>query len=141
MQASSAQWTPPAGVLGGIVHEAEARAAQLREREAALRTAAHAAPAAPSLHQGLRGTSVAIIAEVKRRSPSKGTINSGLSAGQQALAYASGGASAISILTEPVHFGGSGEDLEDARSRVAIPILKKDFHVHPVQLLEAKALG
>lgn len=128
-------------MLGGIVHEAEARAAQLREREAALRTAAHAAPAAPSLHQGLRGTSVAIIAEVKRRSPSKGTINSGLSAGQQALAYASGGASAISILTEPVHFGGSGEDLEDARSRVAIPILKKDFHVHPVQLLEAKALG
>jgi indole-3-glycerol phosphate synthase len=128
-------------VLGGIVHEAEARVAQLLSREAALRAAANAAPAAPSFRQALRGPSVAIIAEVKRRSPSKGTINAGLSAGEQAAAYAAGGAAAISILTEPVHFGGSGDDLEDARSRVLIPVLKKDFHVHPVQLLEAKALG
>lgn len=123
------------------MHEAEARAARLREREADLRAAARAVPSTPSFRQALRGACVAIIAEVKRRSPSKGTINEGLSAGEQAAAYASGGAAAISILTEPVHFGGSGADIEEARARVTIPVLKKDFHVHPVQLLEARALG
>jgi indole-3-glycerol phosphate synthase len=128
-------------VLGGIVHEAEARAELLAEHEAALREAARTAPSLPSFRDALRAPSVSVIAEVKRRSPSKGTINPGLSAGAQAEAYAHGGAAAISILTEPVHFGGSGADLEEARAYVTIPLLKKDFHVQPVQLLEARALG
>ena len=128
-------------MLGGIVHEAEARAELLAEHEAALREAARTAPSLPSFRDALRAPSVSVIAEVKRRSPSKGTINPGLSAGAQAEAYAHGGAAAISILTEPVHFGGSGADLEEARAHVTIPVLKKDFHVQPVQLLEARALG
>jgi len=89
----------------------------------------------------LRGEVVAVVAEVKRRSPSKGDINPGISAREQAVAYAAGGAAALSILTEPDHFGGSAVDLQDARDAVSLPLLKKDFHVRDVQLLEARALG
>jgi indole-3-glycerol phosphate synthase len=123
------------------VHEAHERAEQLASRESALRDAVSRAPAARPFHTALRGDRIAVIAEVKRRSPSKGIINQTLSAGIQAAAYERGGAAAISILTEPAHFNGSGKDLQDARASVTIPILKKDFHVHPVQLLEARALG
>jgi indole-3-glycerol phosphate synthase len=82
-----------------------------------------------------------VIAEVKRRSPSKGWINPGLSAEDQARAYERGGAAGISVLTEPAHFGGSVGDLEAVRRAVGVPVLKKDFHVDPVQLLEAKSAG
>lgn len=99
------------------------------------------APLAPSFGAALRGDTVAVIAEVKRRSPSKGWINPKLGAADQALAYERGGAAAISVLTEPEHFGGSNDDLLAVRQAVAIPALKKDFHVHPVQLVEARALG
>jgi indole-3-glycerol phosphate synthase len=135
------QWTPPGGALGRLVREARSRAALLASREAELRAAALAAPLAPSFRRALRGERVAIIAEVKRRSPSKGTINDGLSAGRQAAAYARGGAAAVSNHTDPAHINGYGDDLLDAREQVTIPLLKKDFHVLPVQLLEARALG
>ena len=82
-----------------------------------------------------------MIAEVKRQSPSKGVINAGIDAADQARSYASGGAAALSILTEPAEFGGSVEDLVAARSITTIPALKKDFHVHPIQVLEARAAG
>jgi indole-3-glycerol phosphate synthase len=84
---------------------------------------------------------VAVIGEVKRRSPSKGWINAKISAPDQASAYERGGAAAISVLTEPVHFGGSVDDLLAVRQAVKIPVLKKDFHVDPIQLIEAKAIG
>jgi indole-3-glycerol phosphate synthase len=89
----------------------------------------------------LKRETVAVIAEVKRSSPSKGSINSRLDAAAQACAYERGGAGAISVLTEPDHFGGSPSDLISVMAAVAIPVLKKDFHVHPIQLLEAKAIG
>ena len=57
------------------------------------------------------------------------------------MAYEQGGAAAISVLTEPKHFGGSIDDLVAVRESVHIPVLKKDFHIDPVQLLEAKAIG
>ena len=82
-----------------------------------------------------------MIAEVKRSSPSKGVINSGIDVATRAEAYAAGGAAAISILTEPTRFGGSNADLVHARSRVELPLLKKDFHVDVLQILEAKTLG
>jgi indole-3-glycerol phosphate synthase len=84
---------------------------------------------------------VALLAEVKRRSPSKGTIAESLDAVGQTRAYGDGGAAAVSILTETEHFGGSVEDLRAVRAAFGIPILKKDFHVAPIQLLEARALG
>jgi indole-3-glycerol phosphate synthase len=112
----------------------------MRQRRALEERAARR-PAPPSFAAALRRSEVAVIAEVKRRSPSRGEINSDLSAGAQAAAYAAGGAAAISILTEPRHFGGSGDDLAAARETVEVPLLKKDFHVDAVQLLEARALG
>jgi indole-3-glycerol phosphate synthase len=84
---------------------------------------------------------VGVIAEVKRSSPSLGVINAGLRAGDQAAAFVAGGAAAVSILTEPLRFGGSPEDLAAARARVAVPILMKDFLVDVLQLVEARALG
>jgi indole-3-glycerol phosphate synthase len=98
-------------------------------------------PAGPSLRDALDQSSVSLLAEVKRRSPSKGAIAVGLDAVDQARAYADGGASGVSILTEPAHFGGSTDDLLDVRRRVVLPVLKKDFHVAPIQLIEARALG
>ena len=140
MQASSA-WTPPSGTLGRIVEEARERARALEKHSNDLERAAEDVAAVPSFRNALRGESVAVIAEVKRRSPSKGWIQADMDAVAQALAYESAGASAISILTEPEHFAGSTSDLIDSRRAVTVPLLKKDFHVAPIQLLEAKAIG
>lgn len=140
MQASFG-WTPPTGTLGGIVAEASERAAALTAIEAELERTASTVPRAPSLAGALRTSSVAIIAEVKRRSPSKGWIRAAISAVDHAREYEAGGAAAISVLTEPVHFGGSSDDLVAVRGAVRVPVLKKDFHIAPVQLVEARALG
>lgn len=140
MQALSG-WTPPSGALGRLVHAAGQRAAELRVRAPELERSLTSVPPAPDLAAALRRQDVAIIAEVKRRSPSKGWISRHLSAARQAEAYTAGGAAAISVLTESESFGGSAEDLLNVRGAVSLPVLKKDFHVHSLQLLEAKALG
>ena len=140
MQAFS-QWAPPGGTLGRIVAEARERAAALAARERDLRAAALDAPPVPPFAAALAGSTVAVIAEVKRRSPSKGSINPGIDTGAQSAAYARGGAAALSILTEPAHFGGSPDDLAAAREAVSIPLLRKDFLVSAAQLYEARALG
>ena len=140
MQAFSS-WAPPTGVLGGLVDDARERARALAAERSALRSRAAAAPEAPSLARALSRPDVAVIAEVKRRSPSKGWINPGLGAGTQGSAYERGGAAAISVLTEPAQFGGSNADLAEVRAATTVPVLKKDFHVDPLQLVEARALG
>jgi indole-3-glycerol phosphate synthase len=140
VQASTA-WTAPGGTLGRLVEEARRRADALTGRRSELEQAAAGVADAAPFGAALRRRDVAVIAEVKRRSPSKGWINPGMSAVEQAAAYAAGGAAAISVLTEPDHFGGSVDDLVAVRDRVALPVLKKDFHVDPIQLLEAKAIG
>ena len=94
----------------------------------------------PRLENALRRDTVAVIAEIKRQSPSKGPINPGLDALVQARLYASGGAAALSILTEPAMFGGSNDDVILARD-AGLPILKKDFHVSEAQLVEASEIG
>ena len=144
MQVSRQQWSPPAGTLGRIVAESHARVAGLlgnRRAVQEIERAVAAVPAAPSFLAALRRSDIALIAEVKRRSPSRGEINAALSAREQAAAYAAGGAAALSVLTEPVHFGGSLDDLRAASGVVAVPALRKDFIVHEVQLLEARANG
>lgn len=95
----------------------------------------------PPFAAALQGTDVKVVAEVKRSSPSRGVINRDLDLETQVVAYEAGGAAAVSILTEPMRFGGSNEDLSRARGAVRLPLLKKDFHVEPVQILEARALG
>ncbi|HEV2787246.1 MAG TPA: indole-3-glycerol phosphate synthase TrpC [Solirubrobacteraceae bacterium] len=84
---------------------------------------------------------VAVIAEHKRRSPSAGTIREGATVSDVVLAYEQGGAAAISILTESRNFGGSLDDLREARATCALPILRKDFIVDPYQLYESAAAG
>jgi indole-3-glycerol phosphate synthase len=140
VQASTA-WTAPKGTLGRLVEEARRRADALSSRRSELEQAVASVVEPVPFGAALRRNDVAVIAEVKRRSPSKGWINPGMSAVDQAAAYAAGGASAISVLTEPDHFGGSVDDLVAVRDRVTVPVLKKDFHVDPIQLLEAKAIG
>ena len=85
----------------------------------------------------LRRPTVSVIAELKRRSPSKGTLNAGLDPTRQARAFVRGGAAAISVLTEPTFFGGSLSDLDAIRATVSVPVLRKDFHIDPLQLVEA----
>jgi indole-3-glycerol phosphate synthase len=85
------------------------------------------------------GTS--LVAEYKRRSPSAGTIRDNASVTEIVQAYERGGAAALSILTEEDHFGGSLDDLKEARAASHLPILRKDFTVDPYQLYEARAAG
>jgi indole-3-glycerol phosphate synthase len=85
------------------------------------------------------GTSV--IAEHKRRSPSAGTIREGMTLSDVVQAYERGGAAALSVLTEEENFGGSLDDLREARAASDLPILRKDFTVDPYQLFEAKTAG
>ena len=94
----------------------------------------------PSFTAALSAPGLQIIAEVKRRSPSLGKI-ADLNPVEAATAYAAGGAAALSILTEPNHFGGELGHLEQVAGAVTLPLLRKDFTVHPAQLLEAKASG
>jgi indole-3-glycerol phosphate synthase len=85
------------------------------------------------------GTS--LIAEYKRRSPSAGPIREGVDVAEMVSAYERGGASALSVLTDEQHFGGSLDDLRTARAASDLPILRKDFTVDVYQLYEAKAAG
>ncbi len=137
-----APWAPPGGTLAELLDEARRRVASLVPRRSDLERAAGARPSPEGRFlAALRRADVAVIAEVKRRSPSAGEINRNLDAGDQAAAYAAGGAAALSVLTEPARFGGSGDDLRSAHARVDIPILRKDFIVDAVQLVETRALG
>jgi indole-3-glycerol phosphate synthase len=134
-------WIPPTGTLGELTDEARLRAAALTPRAAELSRSIERLSRPPGFAGVLRGAQIAVIAEVKRSSPSKGEINTDLDVEKQVRAYNDGGAAAISILTEPRRFGGSNEDLERARTAVSIPLLKKDFHVEVVQIIEARILG
>jgi indole-3-glycerol phosphate synthase len=120
---------------------------QARERTVALgpvgdwkRRAADAGPV-PDFRSALGAGTVAVIAELKRRSPSKGSFNDSIDAATRARLYEAGGASALSVLTEPSEFGGSVEDLLAARGVVSCPLLRKDFHIEPVQMFEARCFG
>lgn len=140
MQASTT-WTAPGGTLGLLVDEARARVQALAPRRADLEAASRLAPARPSFARALQRDDVALIAEIKRRSPSKGTLSADLALTPRARAYEAAGAAALSILTQGTHFGGSLDDLAEAAGAVRLPLLRKDFLVDPLQLLEARAAG
>lgn len=86
------------------------------------------------------GPGTAIIAEIKRASPSSGPLNLDLNAGEAARLYAAGGAAAVSVLTEPEHFRGTMDDLVQARG-AGLPVLRKDFILDDMQVLESRAAG
>jgi indole-3-glycerol phosphate synthase len=138
-------WSSPSGVLGGILEETKLRVEALLRRRGELfeRAAGRAAPTrARSLAAAIsRRQNVAVVAEIKRMSPSKGAINERIEAAPQARALVAGGAAAISVLTESSHFGGSMGDLHAVSQAVTVPILRKDFIIDEVQLLEALAYG
>lgn len=88
-----------------------------------------------------RSAGIAVIAEVKRRSPSRGALAMDLDPEQMARAYASGGAACLSVLTDEPHFGGSAADLAAARAASGLPALRKDFTVAAADLYDARAMG
>jgi indole-3-glycerol phosphate synthase len=131
------------GVLGEIVARTRER---VRERKAALPldrllVSTPVAPTHRAFAQALSRVSVNVIAEFKRRSPSRGTIRDDLNPDDMAVAYEAGGAAALSVLTDEDFFGGSTEDLRRARAATLLPVLRKDFVVDPYQVWEAATLG
>lgn len=128
-------------VLDTIIATTRATLPALRARREELERAAADAPLPPSFRGALDRPTVALIAEVKRRSPSAGAINAGLDPARLAEAYAAGGAAAISVLTDGPFFGGALADLEVVTRTVRVPALRKDFILDRCQLLEARAAG
>jgi indole-3-glycerol phosphate synthase len=124
--------------LDEILHHHRARVAvddrDWRERAAVVREPVASLLAALS---DSANTNVKVIAEVKRRSPSKGWLHEDLDVAQLARAYADGGATAISVLTDAEHFSGSLKDLETVAGTVHLPLLRKDFTVSENDVLDA----
>ena len=137
-------WNPPAGPLGRLSSASAVRAARARASipfDEQLAAALSTPPTADILAALSARDDVAVIAELKRASPSKGAINSALDASEQVRAYADGGAIAFSILTEPSEFGGSVDDLSVAAALGVGPCIRKDFITDAVQLVEARRAG
>lgn len=88
-----------------------------------------------------RQSRLAVISEIKRRSPSKGDLFADLDPATLARAYESGGASCLSVLTDGAHFGGSVADLQVARSACSLPVLRKDFTVSERDVLDTRLIG
>lgn len=128
-------------VLAEIVASKRDEVATLGPRRRELAAAAAAAPPARDFLGALVGPTLGVIAEIKRRSPSKGALAPDLDPAALARAYAAGDASCLSVLTDGPYFGGGPADLVAARGAVDLPVLRKDFTVDPVQIDEARALG
>jgi indole-3-glycerol phosphate synthase len=142
VSSSSASSSAPSSILDRIF---AAKRAELEVERAAtpleaIREAARRAPAPHDFLAALRARRPAIIAEIKRASPSKGDILPGLDPTAVAREYALSGAAAISVLTDR-HFKGSLEDLRTVRAAVNLPLLRKDFIFDPYQLHQARVAG
>lgn len=129
-------------ICAGKYHEVAARKAALSPSELADRIAARTAPR--GFEAALRSkaaTGFALVAEVKKASPSKGLIRADFHPASHARAYEAGGAACLSVLTDEQWFQGHADYLLEARNACALPVLRKDFMVDPWQCAEARAMG
>jgi indole-3-glycerol phosphate synthase len=140
--------SPPADVLGEInqVKRQYVEQCQRATPLTQLRKSAEAAPPTRGFAARLRETAAggkksALIAEIKKASPSRGLIRADFDPPALARAYRDGGATCLSILTDGPYFQGSDEDLKAARAAVDLPVLRKDFMLDPYQIYEARAIG
>jgi indole-3-glycerol phosphate synthase len=130
------------GILAEIVDQKKLELANLRTRAAELEQAAfHRRTPSRPFAQALRAKSPAIIAEIKKASPSKGILQPDFHPVFIAQEYEAGGASCLSVLTDSHFFQGSLHDLESARVAVSLPVIRKDFTIDPLQIFEAAAHG
>jgi indole-3-glycerol phosphate synthase len=107
-----------------------------------LRERAEQLPACRGFRAALAGSSrLAVIAEIKRRSPSKGDLNASLDSADMARRYEHGGAACLSVLTDEEFFGGSADDLAAARAACSLPVLRKDFTVSAHDVVDARLMG
>lgn len=131
--------------LDRILAAHRAAAAADRRRLSDLEAAARACPPtrgfAAALRAGASGGRLAVVSEVKRRSPSKGDLAPDLDPAGLATEYQAGGASCLSVLTDAEFFGGSADDLAVARAACTLPVLRKDFTVAPADVLDARCMG
>jgi len=132
-------------LLGAIVAATRKTLEIRRARDPVERIAAEAARRQPNgdlfVERLSRASGLNVIAECKRRSPSRGVLRADYDAAAIAAGYEANGAAAVSVLTESAFFDGSLEDLRRVRARVGLPLLRKDFIVDDYQLVEARAAG
>ncbi len=124
-----------------LEHHREAAAVDTRPIERLL-DEARAMPPARGFRSALAGRDrLGVIAEIKRRSPSKGDLNADLDPAVMARSYERGGAACLSVLTDVEHFGGSVADLRTARAACTLPVIRKDFTVGERDVLDARIMG
>ena len=115
-----------------------------RDLESLIDQAAAAGPTRPfatAIHAAARAQGMAVISEIKRRSPSKGDLDPDLDPAAVAEEYQAGGAACLSVLTDHQFFGGSADDLGAARAACTLPVLRKDFTVSPLDVCDARLMG
>lgn len=130
------------GILAEIVEQKKAEVAALQESAADLERRAYEHTGhVRSFMEALRKRDPAIIAEIKKASPSRGLLQANFHPAFTAHAYEAGGAACLSVLTDQGYFGGALHDLEAARAAVSVPVLRKDFTIDRLQIFEAAAHG
>ena len=130
-------------ILARKAEEVAARraAVPLAELQARLADAPPLRGFARALHESIANGEPAVIAEVKKASPSKGVIRPDFRPAEIAMSYEMGGASCLSVLTDVDFFQGSDAYLQQAREACSLPVLRKDFVIDPYQIVEARVLG
>jgi len=121
--------------------EAARAALPLAAIETAAREASPPRGFAAAIQARVAEGKAAVIAEIKRASPSKGLIRADFDPARIAASYAANGATCLSVLTDREYFGGSREDLQAARAACSLPVIRKDFIIDPYQVFEARAWG
>jgi len=130
------------GVLASIIQTKRAELSDLASRRRSLEAAIATAPPTQGFARALSARGhVALIAECKRRSPGAGAIRPDLDPVRLTRSYEEAGAAALSVLTDATYFGGSNEDLLAVRAETSIPVLRKDFTIDLLQVLEARSIG